>query len=333
MKNDPVNLETGFVHANVYLTGALLTDVAFLLNGGTWVEPLATPTWSPTSPHTNFGHMRRLGGEFFCLPFGGSAMKNTPCSGWGSFATEPECFPLHGPCANENWSITERQHDQITLRLDFPETHPVEFVTRRIKLSQELPRIDIEVTIGARRSTALPAAFHPILRLPEVVGGLKLDCEFSLGLTYPGTIESDRMAAKPGKEFRSISAVPGENGEIVDFSLLPLGPALEDVVLLAGVQGPIRADYLEEDFQVVLDWDREHLPHCLIWIHDRGIKSEPWSGQYRGLGIEPMAAAFDGPWELSAKPNPLSARGYPTTLRLEPNSPRKLDCSIRVEGI
>ena len=79
--------------------------------------------------------------------------------------------------------------------------------------------------------------------------------------------------------------------------------------------------------------NREHLPHCMIWVHDRATDSEPWAGQYRGIVLEPMAAAFDGPWDLSTKSNPLNARGYPAAIGLEPNAPTKLNCSISVENL
>ena len=162
---------------------------------------------------------------------------------------------------------------------------------------------------------------------------MKLAANFALGLTYPGTIESDRMVTAPGKQFHSITSVPQRHGGTIDLSRLPLGPAMEDVVLMAGTDGPIHADFVDEGFRVILDWSREHLPHCMLWIHDRGIAAEPWADQYRGVGLEPMAAAFDGPWSLSAKANPLTARGYPTAIRLEPDAPATLLCSISAEDL
>ena len=333
MSSDPIFLQSAKVRANVYRTGALLTDVAFLLGHGQWVQPLATPTWQDTPEQGRLGHMRRLGGEFFCLPFGGSGMVNQPTEGWEDFIALPANPVLHGPCANEDWSVIASEHNEVTLQLHFPQDHAIQFVERRIKLSEAQSRIDIEIQINARRSALVPAAFHPILRLPEIAGELTIEAEFSLGLTYPGIIESDRMVAEPAREFRALAQVPRRHGGTVDLGRLPLGPAIEDVVLMAGMRTPVRANFTREGFCVVLDWNREQLPHCMVWIHDRGIDSEPWAGQYRGVGLEPMAAAFDGPWDLSTKSNPLNAKGYTTAIKLEPNAATRLSCSISVEDI
>ena len=260
-------------------------------------------------------------------------MVNQPTEGWKDFTALPANPLLHGPCANDDWSVVAVEQDEVTLQLHFPEDHSIRFVERRIKLSEDQPCIDLEVQITGRRSALVPAAFHPILRLPELPGELTLEAEFSLGLTYPGIIESDHMVTEPGKEFNALAQVPQRHSGTVDLGKLPVGPAMEDVVLMAGMRGPVRANFIREGFRVVLDWSREHLPHCMIWIHDRGIDSEPWAGQYRGIGLEPMAAAFDGPWDLSTKSNPLNTKGFPTAIRLEPNAPTKLNCSISIEDL
>ena len=183
MKDDPILLRSAKVRASIYTAGALLTDVGFLLNYGQWAQPLAKPTWQDTIQYGKMGHMRRLGGEFFCLPFGGGGMVNQTTEGWEDFIALPANPLLYGPCANENWSVVAVKQNEVTLQLHFPEDHPIRFVVRRIKLSDDQPRIDIEVQITARRSTLVSAAFHPILRLPEVPGELTLEAEFSLGLT------------------------------------------------------------------------------------------------------------------------------------------------------
>jgi hypothetical protein len=136
------------------------------------------------------------------------------------------------------------------------------------------------------------------------------------------------MACQPGHNFKALSNVPGRFGGMVDLRRLPLGRETEDVVMLAGMRGPLQAHFTGEGFAVRLDWNRALLPHCLLWIHDRGLDSEPWNGSYRGLGIEPAAAAFDGPWDFSAGSNPLNAVGFATSVLLNPDLPLEFRCSL-----
>jgi hypothetical protein len=68
----------------------------------------------------------------------------------------------------------------------------------------------------------------------------------------------------------------------------------------------------------------------MMWIHDRGLDDPPWNGRYRGLGLEPMASAFDGPWEVSAGLNPLNAQGFATAVAVDPATPVEFELSLSV---
>jgi hypothetical protein len=240
---------------------------------------------------------------------------------------------MHGPAANDDWAVVEYCGNAATLALDGPLESPVERLERRIALAPDRPRVDIAVSIEMRRPARLPIAFHPILRLPENPHTLHLDADFALGLTYPGIIEPDRMVCEPGKTFTSLARLPGRSGDTVNLLSIPLGPRMEDVVMLAGVREPVRARFIEEGFELEIDWSRTLLPHCMAWIHDRGLDPHPWEGRFRGLGLEPMASAFDGPWELSVGPNPLNALGFATSLLLPAKRPTELHCSLTVGKI
>jgi hypothetical protein len=325
-----LDLESACVRGRVYTTGALFTEAEFRLGSDRWVRPLAQAPWSGKPNLELPGHLRRLGGEFFCLPFGGGGAIREPAPGWEDLAKGPVKEPMHGPAANNDWAIVEYCGNEATLALDAPLTSPIKHLERRIALASDRPRVDIVVSIEMRRSASLPIAFHPILRLPENPRTLHLDIDFALGLTYPGIIEPDRMLCEPGKTFTSLARVPARSRGTVDLLSFPLGARIEDVVMLAGVCAPIRARFIEEDFKLEIDWSRSLLPHCMVWIHDRGLDSLPWEGRFRGLGLEPMAAAFDGPCELSVGPNPLTALGFPTSLLLSAENPTELYCSLTV---
>jgi hypothetical protein len=86
-------------------------------------------------------------------------------------------------------------------------------------------------------------------------------------------------------------------------------------LLLLACRPPITARNIAEGYAVTIDWDQT-LPHCMLWLHDRGLDGAPWNRSFRALGVEPMAAAFDLPQPISTGPNPLNALGHATCLDL-----------------
>jgi len=320
---EAVHIASAHVRAEVRATAAIVRLAEFRV-GNHWVAPFADAPWAG-DPAAPAGHMRWLGGEFFCLPFGGEARAEAP-DGWaGGTATDP----LHGACANADWTIAEVAADRVRLTLDYAPGDAVERVERTIACAPDAAALDIAVTIHARRATRLPAAFHPILRLPEHAGALHLATRFADARTYPVTLGG---GLAPDANFTRVNAVPGARG-LVDLSRLPLGPAGEECVQLLDVSAPIAAAYPEEGFALTLDWDRAALPHALLWLHDRGLATPPWNGGFRGLGIEPCAAAFGLSQEVRAGDNPIVAAGHATTLALDPAAPERLWLRIAVEAL
>jgi hypothetical protein len=105
----------------------------------------------------------------------------------------------------------------------------------------------------------------------------------------------------------------------------PDGEPREDVVQLCGVRGPVTASYLDEGAALRIDWDSSILPSVALWLSDRALLGPPWHGAYRGLGVEPVAAAFDLPDEVSTAANPIADSGTRTSVRLDPRHPLTLD--------
>ena len=330
MSKDRVTLETDYARGTVYATAGLFTDIEFRLPSGRWVKPLATAPWKEVLDPAIPGHLRRLGGEFFCLPFGGGGTVRDPVAGWESLLTASPNEPMHGPAANADWQIIAQDRHRVRLALDLPDEFPVSRIEREISLGTDRPYSRSTAKLEIRREGRVPVAFHPILRMPDDLSRLALSASFAQGFTYPAVIEPDRMACEPGGKFTSLAHVPKRRGGSLDLSRLPLGPRVDDVVFLAGAAGPIRADFLDDGFSITIDWPRNLLPHCLVWIHDKGIDVPPWNGSYRGIGIEPMAAAFDAPWDVSLGKNPLAEAGFPTALAVSPGRPVDLFCDLAV---
>jgi hypothetical protein len=330
-------IESAWVEAEVDPLAARLWRPRFRLADGGLFEPLAVAPWAIDGAEADDaripGHLRRLGGAFFCLPFGGTPLRE-PAEGWPATALVGDAGELHGPAANDSWTVGDRGADHVTLTLALPEPHPVARVEAAFRCDPAAPAIDWIVTVTARAAADLPMAFHPILALPDRPGLMSPHIEggFGTGFTYPGASGAlDRFA--PSRTFASLAQVPGIDGRPVALDRLPLAEPGEMLIELARPAGPIRIDRHDLGARLVIDWDRTRLPHCLLWLSDRSIADPPWNGRFRGLGIEPCAAAFDLPVAVSTGDNPIARTGAPTSVRVTPGAPTRLWCRLAAERL
>lgn len=307
--------------AKVLETAAMLAQCTFLLDGRPF-SPFACAPWMGTvTDRSIIGHLRELGGDFVGVPFGGNIAPTEGPADWAALMHHPRSHPIHGPSGDSDWTVVHANDTAITLALDYPATSAVRRLERTIAARPDAPALDFSLTIHARRPADIAIGLHPIFRLPEGPGDLLLSVDFAFGLTHP------RQTA-PGQkqEFSDLAAVP-QGEAMVDLSRPPLGqPNLN--VQLCGMRGPLTAYYTRENAGIILDWDREQLPSLQIWHTDRGIDGPPWHGQYRGLGLEPIAAAFDFPNDVSVAPNPISQRGVATSVSIHPDAPLVIRHSV-----
>jgi len=245
-------------------------------------------------------------------------MPNAPAE-WASLLTKAEPGPIHGPVADQDWTVVAASDTDITLTLDYPDTSPVLRVERVISARPDAPALDFAFRIFARRSADISPGLHPILRLPDLPGRMHLSGEFDFGMVHPGY---------GGQVFHRLDAIPRPDGTL-DLSRVPLSPQTDLNLQLCGMRGPMLATYPDEGAGVELDWDRSLLPSVQIWHTDGGIKGEPFGGTYRGIGVEPVASAFDLGAEVSCGSNPINARGVATHIRIDPAAPVTIHHSIR----
>ncbi len=334
-----VRLSGSHATATVSTTAGMLLDAAFLV-AGREVRPFARADWIDEpldDPHP--GHLRKLAAEFVAVPFGSAGAPADLDDSWAHIVpTDPPAEP-HGISADAEWSVQSSADDAVTLTLDYPEHHDIARLERTIRLRQDSAAIDFELTITARRTCRTAVGLHPILRLPEHPHALALDVDFDKGFTYPGSVWPGVGPTRPSSTFTSLTAVPAKAGGTVDLSHLPLGAAddassaTEDVVLLAGVRSPLQARFDDDRVTATLDWDRQLVPCLLVWLSDRALADEPWRGRYRGLGLEPIAAAFDFAGEVSLGSNPLAQEGYSTAIDVAAGSPVTIRYSVEVSSI
>jgi hypothetical protein len=324
-----IALESSMVSASILLDGGILWEPSFRLANGRWVMPLAKAPWADDTSATAKGdpaYIRRLGGAFLGLPFGGRAI-DAVVGNWSIAQGEA---PLHGRCATAIWRVIDQQADRATITLDFLDDTAVVSVEQTFVCAADAARIDVAITIYARRAETLAVGYHPILRLPDDPRALELRTDFVRG--HSGPRDSDVARTRHDSSFGRLDAIPAKSGDTIDMVHLPIDEPVEELLLLGRVDGPVVARYHDTAYDLILDWDRAILPNCLIWYHDRAEVTPPWNGRFRGLGLEPCASAFDFSAATSNGDNPLTAAGERTAINLSPVAPTTIRLSLAVEA-
>lgn len=317
--------------ATVQSLGGMLGPVTFLLPDGRQVSPLHVAPWFDDADRDRHpAILRELRGEWPCVPFGTDAARDLP-AGWSATGETFEGADVpHGHSSNADWTFTETAPDHLAMVCDYPETHPVRRLTRRIAAVPDAPALDIVLTVEVRRPCALPMGLHPTLRLPAH-GTARLDPPaFRQGMVFPLDVEAGRGLLAPGATFGSLGAVPDRKGGTRSLSALPLPDDTEELVQLCGVDGRFRLHH-PDGWSVTLGWDAAVFPSLLLWVSNRGRDYAPWNGRHVALGVEPVCAAFDLGAAISNAPNPVAALGVPTAVHLHPDHPLTTRYRIGVE--
>jgi hypothetical protein len=269
--------------------GGMLAPLHFDLPGGKQVSPLYVAPWAGEPGASALcGLMRRLRGEWPCVPFGPAHPPEGLPPGWT--VRDVDSLWDHGYAANHAWSLVDRSDASLTLRIELPAEEPVAWMERRIRIDSESPAVSVELTMQPRRDIVLPFALHPTFAVPP--GGVQLvPGVFAAVHTYPRQPELGVSRLTPNQSAASLDALPCDEGTL-ELSVLPLGFATEELLQLQDCSSPFLLRY-PSGVEVLLDWDREHLPDVLLWISQQGRRHEPWNGRNQALGIEPCNSCFD----------------------------------------
>jgi hypothetical protein len=172
---------------------------------------------------------------------------------------------------------------------------------------------------------------HAMLRFPDRPGsGLVAASPFAFGQTSPVAVETPETdgasALAVGAEFASLDAVPTAAGETADLSRYPARRGFEDLVMLAADPGRALAwtavTFPDEGYVWFTLKDPRVLRQTVLWLSNGGRRYPPWSGRHVNvLGLEEVTSYFHLGLPASARPNPLSARGFPTHVDLDPDRP------------
>lgn len=289
--NEEVHFSIAWPHGELTVRsiGGMLAPLRLDLPDGQRIWPLYVAPWSEEIGTTTMsGMMRRMRGEWPCVPFG--AVETPPGLPPGWLPRDPGSIWFHGYGANHSWELVDQSELSLTLRIDLPEEEPVAWMERIIRLDPGAPAISVELVVQPRSNAILPLALHPTFAVPA--DGVRLvpgHCDAVH--TYPCSTVPGVSRLTPNRSAASLHGLPCEGME-VDFSRLPLGFPDEELLQLQNCESPFVLRYAS-GIEVALDWDRRQLPDVLVWISQRGRQHAPWNGRNEALGIEPCNSCFD----------------------------------------
>jgi hypothetical protein len=295
--------------------GAMLAPLTLLLPNGRQVSPMHVAPWAEEAGTDELpGILRRLRGEWPCVPFGYSVSGDGSPAEWAALmhpATPDE--EVHGHSSNHCWRWEESDSGNLRLSIEYPQTSPVRRLERTITPDPEGPAVDLELRIEIREACRLPIGLHPTFKLPPEPRQAMIEpARFDHGRTYPGTVEPNAALFAVDQVFASLAAVPGLYGATIDASRLPFAAAIEELLQLNGIDGSVALANQAEGYRVRLSWQKEHFPSLLLWISNRGRRMAPWNGRHLALGMEPICSPFGlGPATALAD-NPVARSGTPT---------------------
>jgi hypothetical protein len=184
---------------------------------------------------------------------------------------------------------------------------------------------------------------HAMLRFPDGEGAGRIACSgFRFGQVLPAPFENPARGGYssllPGAVFRDLRRVPRADGSYADLTRYQAREGFEDLVLLATRPSRpvawIAVAFPGEGYLWFALKDPSLLASTVLWHSNGGRHYPPWNGRHRHvLGLEEVTAFFDFGLAASARPNPLSRRGVPTTVTLRPDRPLRIPYVMGVTAI
>lgn len=293
--------------------GGMLGPTLFVLPGGRQVSPFQIAPWADEPGGEALpGILKRLRGEWPCVPFGADADRAATGDWPATSASPTPDTHAHGFSSNHDWRFEPGGERSIVLTIAYPQAHPIRGLVRRITPDPEAAALDFELEIDVRTDCRLPIGLHPTFRLPTRTGGLRIEVPDTVtGMTFPAPVD-DTGIFEPDVVATPWHDVPLSGGGRLDASRVPLPQPTEGLIQLLDMAGTISLWNSVEGYRVRLSWNPEHYPSTLLWYSNRGRQMAPWNGRHLALGVEPICGAFDLGPQMSAGDNPIARRGIVT---------------------
>jgi hypothetical protein len=319
---DGWTLHWPFGAVTVQALGGMLAPLTFQLPNGQTISPLQVAPWgSPADPALP-GVLRKLRGEWPCIPYGASRPPANLPPGWLGHAADDAWD--HGFTANHDWTLIEQTDGVLRVGIDYPPGHAIARLERTVRPDPHSPAIEVELTVFVRATVRVPLALHPTFAVPPQ--GLEIaQARATRIYTYPVPTEPGVSRLTPNTFGDALDAMPVATG-VQDFTHLPLPFATEELMQMVDCKPPFCVRYSGDAIEVRLDWDTAVLPDALIWISNGGRTNAPWSGRHFALGIEPMSGFFDlGRVVTPGDEHPLAAQHG---IEIHPANPLKVRYAI-----
>lgn len=320
----------------VQALGGMLAPVVFRAAGHADFTPLQVAPWADEPGSDQWGGLlRRLRGEWPCVPFGRCDAPAGLPPGWT--AQPPGDTWSHGFASHHAWRWLDLdQADQanaepgsLALRIDYPAESAISHLVRRIRPDPARPAVHVTLEVHARRAVTLPVALHPTFSLG--LGRVRLHVPaFASGHSYPVPCEPGVSRLRPDATFQRLQAVPTDSASL-DLTRFPLPHDTEELLQLRDVPGTVHLDYLDAGWRATLEWSAQDLPDLMLWVSHRGRRQPPWRGRHLALGVEPVNGCFD----LGRVTRPPAGHALVDRvgLALDPDAPRLLRYSLSAQPL
>jgi hypothetical protein len=289
-------LDWAFGRAEVQALGGMLGPLHFRLDAERELQVMHVAPWAGTTDSLALpGILRRMRGEWPCVPFGRTDLPPDLPDGWQPLA--PDDRWAHGYSSNHRWECEYQSADRLSLAIEYPDDSPVARIERHVRAVAHAPALDIDLVVWPRHSLRLPAGLHPTFRLPHPNGRVQLKLGTHEGIfTYPSGSAGAISRLRPDTRSDSLDAMAGMSGTI-DLSHLPLDDDGEELLQVRALRAdggaPLSLHYLDYEAHVGLWWDTAQFPDLMLWMSNRGRPEFPWDGRHVALGAEPVNSVFD----------------------------------------
>jgi galactose mutarotase-like enzyme len=274
-------LRSNVAQADVYSVGGALHNLRFTLPDGRQVSPLAEADWQNAYlTKTGSGqarHLELLGGEWPCVPFGSSHLDPAH----------------HGFGADHHWTFERQGENRLSLSITYPNGHAIKHLRRDIMLPMDENHVEIGLSVLANRDVVMPIGVHPIFKIPQTNAWSLAPGRHDKATTSAKPATVDGASVFPNHEICASGDVALRCGQSADLWRTP-SVFTDALIQLWKTDGHFELHDRHEGTATWLDWNPNDLPHCLLWFANPGLSLDNASVGFRGLGVEPIHANFDG---------------------------------------